>query len=59
MLMHMLDLARHDASATGGGGQDLHQLVLILADGRFHEKEALRCMVMVRHHSASIVSAYG
>ena len=47
MLMHMLDLARHNAAAQGSGGQGLHQLVLVLADGHFHEKESLRRMVMV------------
>lgn len=47
MLMHMLDLARANAAAHGGA-QQLNQLVLVLADGRFHEKDALRRMVMVR-----------
>lgn len=45
MLMHMLDMARHSAA---GGGPALNQLVLILADGRFHEKESLRRVVEVR-----------
>ena len=47
MLMHMLDMARHSAQC-GGGSPALHQLVLILADGRFHEKESLRRVVEVR-----------
>ena len=47
MLMHMLDMARHSASARAAGGQALSQLVLILADGRFHEKESLRRVVEV------------
>ena len=53
MLMHMLDVARHSASARGSGGQALSQLVLILADGRFHEKESLRRVVEVRFTSSS------
>ena len=47
-LAHMLDLARARAGAGTGAGQALHQLVLILADGRFHEKDSLRRMVAVR-----------
>jgi hypothetical protein len=47
MLMHMLDLARHSASQRAGGSAALQQLVLILADGRFHEKESLRRVVEV------------
>ena len=46
MLMHMLDMARHSAQHSGGSPA-LHQLVLILADGRFHEKESLRRVVEV------------
>ena len=53
MLMHMLDMARHSASARGSGGQALSQLVLILADGRFHEKESLRRVVEVHLHVVS------
>ena len=41
MLMHMLDMARHSAQ-RGGGSPALNQLVLILADGRFHERDSLR-----------------
>jgi midasin len=47
MLMHMLDLARHRASQGPVGNAALQQLVLILADGRFHEKESLRRVVEV------------
>ncbi len=32
-------------TATPPPTQDLHQLVLIIADGRFHEKESLRAAV--------------
>lgn len=60
MLMHMLDLARHNAAASGGA-QQLQQLVLVLADGRFHEKDSLRRMVMVRrcHHPPSLSPQHG
>lgn len=46
-LGHMLDSARHSAGAggIGAGTQDLAQLVLIIADGRFHEKEGLQAAV--------------
>jgi midasin len=43
-LDHLLDSARLRAAAGGGGGE-LSQLVLVLADGRFHEKEGLRAGV--------------
>ena len=63
MLMHMLDLARHSASQRAGGSAALQQLVLILADGRFHEKESLRRVVEVcciavtlAHWRVSIIS---
>ena len=36
--------ARRDAGQSASG---LHQLVLIVADGRFHERDALRRMVAV------------
>ncbi|KAG2499138.1 hypothetical protein HYH03_002721 [Edaphochlamys debaryana] len=43
----MLDAARHSSGAggIGAGTQDLAQLVLVLADGRFHEKESLHAAV--------------
>lgn len=46
-LDHMLATARHSSGAggIGAGTQDLHQLVLVLADGRFHEKESLHAAV--------------
>ena len=46
-LQHMLGEARQRSGAGGPGGGALQQLVLILADGRFHEKEALRRAVQV------------
>lgn len=39
---HLLELASARASSSFGAPSSLHQLVLIIADGRFHEKEALR-----------------
>lgn len=46
-LEHMLASARHGVGAggIGAGTQDLSQLVLVLADGRFHEKESLHAAV--------------
>jgi midasin len=48
-LEHMLDAARHRAVTSSGGGggagSDLRQLVLVLADGRFHEKGGLKAAV--------------
>ncbi|GLI68780.1 hypothetical protein VaNZ11_013272, partial [Volvox africanus] len=46
-LDHMLATARHSCGVggIGAGTQDLAQLVLILADGRFHEKESLHAAV--------------
>jgi midasin len=46
-LGHMLDQARHSigAGGIGAGTQDLNQLVIILADGRFHERESLKAAV--------------
>ncbi|KAF6262490.1 hypothetical protein COO60DRAFT_1699221 [Scenedesmus sp. NREL 46B-D3] len=42
-VQHLLEVARHRVGARGGGGSssDLRQLLLVLGDGRFHEKEAL------------------
>ncbi|BBM98800.1 midasin [Marchantia polymorpha subsp. ruderalis] len=40
-LTRMLDIAARNA-ATPSGNLNLQQLVLIIADGRFHEKESLR-----------------
>lgn len=41
-LDHLLEGARARAGTSGAGASSLHQLVLIVADGRFHEKESLR-----------------
>lgn len=49
-MQHMLEQAR--VRTMGVGSQhDLHQLVIIVADGRFHEKESLQRVVAVRHPS--------
>lgn len=41
-VQHLLDLARHRAgSQSSSSSSDLRQLLLVLGDGRFHEKEAL------------------
>ena len=45
-LQHMLEQARV-RSVGVGGSQDLHQLVIIVADGRFHEKESLQRVIAV------------
>lgn len=47
-MQHMLEQARV-RSVGVGGSQDLHQLVIIVADGRFHEKESLQRVVAVGH----------
>ncbi|KAK9833665.1 hypothetical protein WJX74_002204 [Apatococcus lobatus] len=45
-LKHMLDEAQHSqSSGSGYGSSDLQQLVLIVADGRFHEKDGLKRLV--------------
>jgi midasin len=48
-LDHLLEVAKHRAGGGAGGGSsrgaELRQLVLVLADGRFHEKEPLRAAV--------------
>jgi midasin len=48
-LDHLLEVAKHRAGGGSGGGSsrgaELRQLVLVLADGRFHEKESLRAAV--------------
>jgi midasin len=41
-LDHLLDGARARAGTSAASASSLHQLVLIVADGRFHEKESLR-----------------
>ncbi|KAK9809153.1 hypothetical protein WJX72_010301 [[Myrmecia] bisecta] len=59
-LMAMLEAARHRSGAggIGAGTQDLHQLVLIVADGRFHEKESLRRMVAEASSRRGIMLAF-
>ena len=45
---HLLDAARQSASHSSQRSVSaLHQLVLIVADGRFHERDALRRIVAV------------
>ena len=46
-MQHMLEQARVRSQGVGGS-QDLHQLVIIVADGRFHEKDSLQRVVAVR-----------
>ena len=48
-LQALLAQARHRSGAggIGVGTHDLRQLVLVIADGRFHEKESLRRAVAV------------
>ena len=48
MLAGMLDKARAQATRRGPSAPQLHQLVLIVADGRFHERDALRAALVVR-----------
>ena len=40
-LHSQLSLSRENSRSVGADGGGLHQLVLIIADGQFHEKEAL------------------
>lgn len=46
-LSHMLDEARQRVSGGSLAQAPLNQLVLIVSDGRFHEKETLRRVVAV------------
>ena len=46
-LKHILAKARQSMSAGSMARPALHQLVLIMSDGRFHEKESLRRAVLV------------
>lgn len=52
-MQHMLEQARV-RSVGVGGSQDLHQLVIIVADGRFHEKESLQRVVAVSYLAACL-----
>ena len=51
-LKHMLEGARQRTQGGSLARSSLHQLVLIMSDGRFHEKESLRRAVLVspNHH---------
>ena len=56
-LMHMLDEAQHlHSSGSGYSSADLQQLVLIVADGRFHEKDGLKRLVTVSAVSSALSS---
>lgn len=59
-LNHMLDKARHSSASGSMASAALSQLVLIVSDGRFHEKESLRRAVVVsqlaRSHSIGLCS---
>lgn len=59
-LDHMLDAARHRAGAggIGVGTQDLHQLVLVIADGRLHERESLRAAVRAAAEKRGVCLAF-
>ena len=48
MLAGLLHKARAQAPRRGPSAPRLHQLVLIVADGRFHERDALRAALVVR-----------
>lgn len=45
---HMLEAARHTSATGPRSTAALQQLVLIVADGRFHERDALRRVVAVQ-----------
>lgn len=45
-MQHMLETARVRSGGIGSSST-LHQLVIIVADGRFHEKESLQRVVAV------------
>ena len=55
-MQHMLEQARVRTQGVGSL-QDLHQLVIIVADGRFHEKESLQRVVAVRKHVNALLLA--
>ena len=57
-LNHMLDKARHSAAAGSLAPTALSQLVLIVSDGRFHEKESLRRIVVVSLLSEELPSLF-
>ena len=55
-LSHMLEGARHRMAAGSLAPPPLHQLVLIMSDGRFHEKDSLRRVVAVSLQIQSFLS---
>ena len=58
MLAGLLDKARAQApSRRAASSPRLHQLVLIVADGRFHERDALRAALVVRTPRPGLCSA--
>lgn len=54
-MQHMLEQARVRTLGVGSP-HDLHQLVIIVADGRFHEKESLQRVVAVSHPIGTLPS---
>ncbi|KAL0049173.1 hypothetical protein WJX82_008148 [Trebouxia sp. C0006] len=56
-MQHMLEQARV-RSVGVGGSQDLHQLVIIVADGRFHEKESLQRVVAEASSKKGVLYAF-
>ncbi|GAB4814208.1 hypothetical protein N2152v2_001254 [Parachlorella kessleri] len=57
-LTHLLEGAAARTSAAAHGSASLHQLVLIIADGRFHEKESLRRMVREATSQPGVLYAF-
>ncbi|KAL0028971.1 hypothetical protein WJX77_009058 [Trebouxia sp. C0004] len=56
-MQHMLEQARVRSMGVGGS-QDLHQLVIIVADGRFHEKESLQRVVAEASSKKGVLYAF-
>lgn len=57
-LDHLLEGARARGSARNGGQTALHQLVLVVADGRFHEKDSLRRAVREAASKQGVLYAF-
>lgn len=55
-LRHLLEGARQRISGGSLAQTSLNQLVLIMSDGRFHEKESLRRAVVVRLNTSASFS---